>query len=365
MMLGAPRERGMATRARHHFICRFLLNRFASRSRKDTHWIWQLSPDREPCEISTRDAAVARWFYGESSTGVEESFGAFEATWAAALRAIDEGEPPQRHAPELSQLVWTLSIRTRAMREQFTQRMGDAIDIAGQLMRSDDTRSLLRRQARKEWNDLVDRELAKRFAPHQVEALRPVFQSPAVKELGLALLDQSLARSIRGGAVESLVKMIEEQNAVRRSATDGHIRGLTKLLRTGAAPEKMRDLRWNLAVVDRLVLGDACVVATSEDGRVGLPVRFGSEATTLYLPISPTQVLLAKRAPTAAMLTVDALNRASAELAKSHVYSSQLTEVERTLTPLIATAVPILSEEEFEASIAQAWRELTQDDGDT
>lgn len=50
----------MAGKKRSHYVPRFLLNRFASRSQNDTRLVWQFSKEKPPIEISTSSAAVSR-----------------------------------------------------------------------------------------------------------------------------------------------------------------------------------------------------------------------------------------------------------------------------------------------------------------
>ena len=73
------------SRKRHHYIPRFLLARFASQRQEEKSWVWQISTDRA-IEISTKDAAVSKHFYGQDSS-IEDGLVPLETGYAATLSA--------------------------------------------------------------------------------------------------------------------------------------------------------------------------------------------------------------------------------------------------------------------------------------
>jgi len=97
---------------------RFLLNRFSSRGERKKCWIWQLEQGGMPIEISTRDAAVSDYFYGGPETGVEDAFANVEDRLSALPQSLDQGELPENLAEDLRLFIWTLAVRTRAVRDQ-------------------------------------------------------------------------------------------------------------------------------------------------------------------------------------------------------------------------------------------------------
>lgn len=121
-------EGKMPAPRRNHYVPRFLLKRFSSRSQGKKSWIWQVSHEDDPVEISTRDAAVTRDFYGGPSSGVEDAFATAETRFADVLAAIESGDSPQLHQKELREFIWTLVVRTRAFRQQFAQFSGDLLE---------------------------------------------------------------------------------------------------------------------------------------------------------------------------------------------------------------------------------------------
>lgn len=71
-----------------------------------------------PIEISTRDAAVSDYFYGGPETGVEDAFANVEDRLSALPQSLDQGELPENLAEDLRLFIWTLAVRTRAVRDQ-------------------------------------------------------------------------------------------------------------------------------------------------------------------------------------------------------------------------------------------------------
>ncbi len=123
----------MTARRRNHFVPRFLINRFASRWKGDTAWVWQHSRDADPIEISTRDAGVSRDFYGGSESPVEDGFAQIESQFGSLLASLDRGEEGALSSEDLRRLTWSTAVRTRALRLQMistAQGMMDQLEMA-------------------------------------------------------------------------------------------------------------------------------------------------------------------------------------------------------------------------------------------
>jgi hypothetical protein len=160
----------LADRRRNHFVPRFLLNRFASRTDGKKSWVWQLSRDREPIEISTRDAAVATQFYGGSETGVEDALAVAETRFSRTLSALDAGESAHNHAEGLREFVWNLAVRTRALRKQFEDVAERLTTKVIETVTSDEVGDALAQFIRSDFDRLMDEGISSLSPEDQVLA---------------------------------------------------------------------------------------------------------------------------------------------------------------------------------------------------
>jgi hypothetical protein len=79
------------------------------------------------------------------------------------------------------------------------------------------------------------------------------------------------------------------------------------------------------------------MIATNTDGIYSSLIRLAQSWATVYLPISPHSVLVAKRSELDRELGPSEVNRASACLSESHFYASGVSEEERILAPTIGS----------------------------
>ena len=105
-----------------------------------------------------------------------------------------------------------------------------------------------------------------------------------------------------------------------------------------------------------VVLGDSCLVAVSTKGDIGSLMRFGADDwETLYLPISYSQVLVAKRGTGTNELQLDELNLASVRLSYSHFYASHASDQIAALASEIREAEFAVSDQELNEMAAEGW----------
>ena len=342
-------------RERNHFIPRFLLNRFASRREGEKRWIWQLGPGSEPKEISTRDVAVESHFYGGSETGVETAFAAAESRFGAVLQALDRGEGATDHSDTLRALTWTLAIRTRALRKQFAETADQLVARLAESASSEEAREAFAREFRGQFDVLIDEMLAK-LPIHQRELLK----IPLVRELLMNLGEQHARSFDLRGLMVKFIAVVRSQESLSQSARKGQIRGLAQLLGEKGVPNSFAPSHWSVRCVapGRLILGDGCVVAASESHAAGSLFRLGNSWPSLYLPICPSALLVGKLNPADPELELEQVNRASAELSWSHIYSCRIDEQEAYLAHLVGSGAAFLTAEELSAVVDSAWSEL-------
>jgi hypothetical protein len=143
---------------------------------------------------------------------------------------------------------------------------------------------------------------------------------------------------------------------VRRSLRARSIRAS----RLTSPPSKKRIRRWYWYDRPRNGLQVPGVVSVSdEEGFVGSLFRFGQAWHTLYLPISPSKLLVGTRSLASPVLSASEVNRTSAALSFSYLYARSAGDAELSLAQRIGTAVPFISQEELASVVSEhPWRRV-------
>lgn len=347
----------MADRKRNHFIPRFLLSRFASRRQGKKTWVWQISQDGNGIEISTRDAAVATDFYGGAETGVEDNFARAEYQYAQALTAIERGEEIENHRDSLRELVWTLAIRTRALRRQFTETVGNLTNQMVESVRSQSAQDALVEHFRVQLLEKFEEE-SSILTPELQAAAKHDFERSELHRNMLHALEDLMRSPLPHLVFGHMRDMMRTQGVLEKAVEDGQVQGLSRLLEDVRVPSSFSPAQWGLYEVEpsqALILGDACVVAVASEGKVCSLFQSNNTWETLYLPIFPSRVLVAGRHSLGTLWQQEEINRASAELSSSHIYCSETTETTRSLASLIGKKAMFLSEEEISGLVEGSW----------
>ncbi len=339
---------------RNHFIPRFLLNRFASRIEGKKYWVWQVAHTGSPIEISTRDAAVTPYFYGTPDSGVEDAFATVETRFGQTLIAIDAGDSPQAHSEDLRQYVWTLAVRTRALREQLIATTDRFLTGFAEFAYTQKARHALTRQLESAVDDQINEMFSKIPYPQGIVAKR-LFRQLAIKQA--RALDPALL-------LTDFVNILRQQDILGKAGSRGHVQALAALLKSRGAPDSFKPSCWQVlsAPSGIFVLGDACIFAISEDNSCGSLLRFSQTWRELYFPISTSQVIIAKHDTSPPLLDLIDINRASFMLAFSHIYASRMTSDIQNLSTYIGKAEPILSKKEMQGVIEESWNSPAPDD---
>ena len=349
----------MSARKRNHFIPRVLLNRFATRKQGAKRWIWQFQRDSEPREISTRDVAVRSYFYGRRDTGVEDAFVPLESRAGTFLRSIDGGEPVESWSEVAREFVYTLGVRTDALRAQVAEAGDRLLD---QLAASTET-SDAKRAARSALHARLDTRLEAEIdnflgrVPEPFRALAAKrLQEPAVRAFVEAGV-RKLADSVDLSAIyRAMLEAAKSEVDFYEAAEDGQITALQKLLRS-AVPSSFCPEHWGVVSLapGTFVLGDCCVFATSEDGETGSLLRFVRSLREIYAPISDSRVLVAKRTPGPSALDADAINSASARLSSAFILAADDSLRVVELSETIGSGTAVLGGAEIANVARNSW----------
>lgn len=338
------------------------MNRFSSRAdqSKRRYWIWELSKSKSPREISTANACVSNYFYGDSDTSIEDAFAAAESKFAGILGAIDGGESPNNYSDELRKFVWSQGVRTRALREYFKTSARDILAEFGKSAQIKEARTVVLKELEQRLDEVIANELSG-LPPKQQLVARRVLSNSTIRQ---KLLDQARAQItpsnldiIFRGAAEILLNHVDLGTA----AAMGHVRGLARMLQPESisVPENFNPKNWHIMhdQNESVVLGDSCVFVVLGDGTCRSLLKDLDSWKEVYLPLSKKQVLVGQKELGQPTLDISSTNLASSKLALSYIYAPQLSaEIER-LVPMIGTGVPLLAQDEIFDLIMDSWRQ--------
>lgn len=271
------------------------------------------------------------------------------------LLQLDRGASPDQYADELRTLVWTLAIRTLALRKQFAETASTLIQHFVESAGSDRAHAALFEYFSDHFDDLMDEQLSKLPIIRRL-AFRALFMLPFVRQRIFHWARERLQSfDLRAFMVE-LQSHLSDNNVYAKSAQTGHVRGISRLLTENRIPDSFAPARWEVAFVEphSVILGDACALAVSHDGKIGTILRFSNSWSSLYLPLSHSQVLIARRNSSTEILSTEALNEASARISWAHIFASRLGDRIIGLSKLIGQGSPIIDEEELSSILDES-----------
>jgi len=342
----------MGQRKRHHLVARFLLKRFAARLDGDKSFVWRVERAGIPKLLSTKDVAVQSNFYGTEEEGLEGALSDVEGRWAALLRGVDAGEPLEPLADELWHMVYLMAYRASPIRSAF-QLMGQR--FIGHMHDNADSPHI-KNGLMAYLDENFDDELAKMLEQFP----------PSVRQLAWdnrQLLKEHAQRDLQGADVGAFMRglfgQLKQHETLPGAAKRGHNKGVSKLIEQGHGPAAVKPVAWQIIhdPANSIILGDSPVIATGSSIRVpGAPWKFGKDCRAYYMPISPRQVLVGLRFPEDALLAIDDINAASAELSERCVFAVSDDERTRRWATIVGKRWMPLEEGEIDAMMSDLVR---------
>lgn len=286
----------MGRKRRHHFVPRLMLNRFASKSdlERKVYLTWMYGLNQKPIEVSTKDTGLEKDFHGEDDH-LENLFIDVEGSDASLLRRAHEtGADLTVISDALADLAWVMSFRTKTLREHLSNTVKSGLSEMSRQATSIDAAEYYRRHIE---NTLQERigELLGSLPESEREAFVLTPQYALAKQQASQMAEALISSGAMGQFVsmgfDFVAKQAEDTSIVRSS----HNKGLEKLLLSEQrCPENRRPKRW-VAIQsgdEKFVLGDSIVFATDRDGVPRSFVGASASTTDIYIPISPTKVLV-------------------------------------------------------------------------
>jgi hypothetical protein len=283
-------------------------------------------------------------------------FSEAEAKASQVLAALERGDDPREFNRELRAFVWTLMVRTRALRSQFksvTERIAES--FTARRWDDADTRKALSQRAHQELDRQIQ-EIISGLPEYRRPWARIVFQQSGMLEAAHRLCDRRMQELDFGKECAQVIDVMRKLDVFETSAKNGQVKGLAQLLREDHLPESFSSVHWQLLEfdADSLILGDSCLVALSQSGEVASLMRLGWDNwQVLYLPISPTKVLFGRRMEQCDTLLADAINRASAELSYAGFYASTNDPRHSNLVEFIGRQNFLVAEHEIETMVTE------------
>jgi Protein of unknown function (DUF4238) len=307
----------MPSRRRNHFIPRFLLNRFASRTEGEKSWTWQVDKFRPPKELSTKDVAVGSYFYGGHVVDVESMFSVVESEYRMLLQEVDSGTDLNTKRQELSQFTWSIAARTRHIREATTDFIKNLVDLAFDYLGEEE---VLNEMINNEINKAIEQHL-NGLPTHQREMMGIQLSSKRVRNYLGEIAKKKLEEAKFSSILETGRNIVLEEG-VNGAAKPGHVKALSKIVANKHVPDAFVASHWVrlTAEEDDFILGDACVFGVSESGDYGTLPRIGSKWKEIYFPISSTSVLVGLRENSEPSFRHSQINESSAAVSMNNFF---------------------------------------------
>lgn len=335
---------------RNHFIPQLLLRRFASRIEGKKAWVWQYRQPAKPIEISTKDAAVGRFFYGKPETGIEDALTPHEVKTAELFTALDKGADPNQFTEDLQRLVWLLYVRTKSFRRRLLKASNGFVEVLLDELCSGENELKLRKK------------ILPRMDAQFLEKARalPYQQQKYLLANRRLLMAKMPLRSF----VEEIVSgfLAEWSGASEEAVESGQIKGMQGLLPEFSENTDFLEVQnWKLVTSNEqnLVLGDSCVFALT-NGEVRSLEKLHDKvvSSAIFLPISGTQLLVGVRRGDDPSLPVDKVNLASVRQSSEMFFASKMDPDLANMVGQMGASSDLLARDEMKALVAEIWGKL-------
>jgi Protein of unknown function (DUF4238) len=303
---------------RQHFLPRFLLKGFASRSRGGSYFTYLFQKGRAPHETNTINVAVVGDFYGREADGggVEAGLGESERLHATVLDRVRKEGLVDEDRLVLGEFIRLLLVRTRHMRDSATDWAAQMSRIVGRLLQTPQAQENLKR------------EIGER-------ALRDERFWTSVSTPGLSLSKQQMEYLVDLAMAQSNLPSILQQYSealpmmdVQGAVTAGQIGGLRRAIAERPVPPD--DVVWSVMKTEPhvLILGDLAVIARTGNGYCH-PMQPDAGLQAMLIPISHQHLLVGALEPKMGVVDPEEVNLASAQLSRDFFLASRNTERER------------------------------------
>lgn len=345
----------MAQKKRNHFVPKWLLRRFACPDSKDRDQLWLFRANGKPFRTHINNAGSGNYFYGDPGNGLEEIFAKIDGRDSGVLTTIEHATDLSPHADAICRMVRLLSIRTRSLRQKFTDTVTDLIAMLEAGAEDPESEPLIRAHMA----NFFDAEFEKMWDKQPA-----VVRTLVAKEKARGLARIEMQKLDLRSAMLQVFGMVKSKTPWDEAAERGHINGLLRLLQQAESeptPDGWRRLVWRVVKMPSraLVLGDCAVFAVrGEPPALLAGADAGKEPAGLCLPIAPDALLVGavpnQTFPTEAL----AVNGASVAHSFDSFFASEVTDATIALVGQLGAARGVLPPEGMQAIGKTAWRDI-------
>lgn len=320
---------------RQHYIPRFLLKGFSSKTEGHKDFVWYFRKGGNPAEISIRDVAVSSKFYGapgpetvdETITSMEQHFGP-----AIERLRIDRRISP-KDLPTLVEFVVNMVIRTGYIRKSLTDATGGLLEMAVRNFSDPKKMALVLTEAIK--------QNKARFTDQLRSSLRSKLgvEMPAIEELTIRWAEENaehltrlLARPFSIEVVKGLAEFLEN---IEKQGAQSHKEALERFFKEEGPSERhlrYSSLDWIMQRYNpnEFILGDISVIEMDTNSHTFSPPIFSKKDDyALLLPMSHDTLLIGSVTKDPILPSPDALNSNSVEMSTDFFVSSVNSDRER------------------------------------
>jgi hypothetical protein len=339
-----------ATRGQH-YLPKFLLKGFASRTREDKAWVYYFRRNAAVKEVSVADIGKQTDFHGNPrDSDLENRMQAVESLFGPHLAKWRAGEFISEADGDLAaQFVAHILIRTKSLR--------DAVEGGAQFLMTE----LTGRLDRGEFNPFSRTE-------YEAEIIEKMRANPSLAKFARkkprefkALVRVKLAEAKQSGKVLEWNQQVAEQARavdVSRLVAQAHINSLTRSQIPDLRVKVLQALSWSLSKTNQpvIILGDAGAMARdTDDPQFKNPFTLDFERIGMVCcPISSNAVLVGRAPGVDHTFAADEINLASAELSRDFFVASQRDQDFEDLQKVIRHRADLVSEEELRTIISEA-----------
>lgn len=326
----------------HHFIPRFLLNGFASRSDSKDRRVWVFDKNGRIAETNIGSVAKQRYFHGDpADSPLEYTVADRETSFAPLVQRLRSGcasREDLRAAPELVVHLW---VRTKNIRDGFAETCRDIFDLTEEMLQ----------QCERDEEVALGAAIENELRVPQNEALRGLAPAQRLR------MRKGLRRMIaQGDFLAELLPYLQSQRPLLDAAADDagrntQLSSLSKELAPRARVEELSFLHWGVVPARgaRLVLGDVVVIAKTErrSEYVNLTAADGDfPLVAVVLPLAPESALVGSRGAITS-LNASEINEASAALSRAFFVACQRTTAEERLLQVLGTRTDLFTKEQI------------------
>jgi len=223
---------------RQHYIPRFLLKGFSSRTTNQKAFVWYFRKGENPIEVSIRDIALEKSFYGETGKGsLDETITENEKDYSRVIAQVrEEGYISQRNLDILTEFVFNLVVRTRNTRKGLTEVFGTFINMFSQNISNPHTAARLlknyRKENKKEFRNQIRIGVRKSLG----------YRNPKVEELAIWRMEENLEKIGSLGPIYSTM-LNKYLSQLQQEGEKAHKKALTRTYQREELSKRLAEYR--------------------------------------------------------------------------------------------------------------------------